>query len=81
LVVFEIWKVPISEDYPESLKYSYYLVSEKTKQILVGYDNHPPKGHHRHWQGREEPYEFESMEKLETDFYQAVDEILRQGGL
>lgn len=32
------------------------------------YDNHHPKGHHRHIEGAEEPYEFIDVDKLVSDF-------------
>ncbi len=32
------------------------------------YDNHHPKGHHRHIAGREEPYLFGSVQGLVADF-------------
>jgi hypothetical protein len=32
------------------------------------YDNHHPKGHHRHVGTREEPYSFVTAEKLVADF-------------
>lgn len=39
---------------------------------LVGYDNEHPKGDPRHYERREEPYPFESLEKLIEDFFQTV---------
>lgn len=39
---------------------------------LVGYDNERPKGDHRHYERREEPYPFERLEKLIEDFFQDV---------
>lgn len=79
LIEYKAWKVPVSKDYPEGIKYSFYAVNEKEKRILVGYDNHQPKSHHRHWNGREEPYTFEGIEKLKKDFLKDVETILHQG--
>ncbi len=35
---------------------------------LVGYDNEPGKGDHRHYADREEVYEFTTPERLMADF-------------
>ena len=49
------------------LKYRiYYGVSGG--QCLVGYDNERGKGDHRHVQGREESYNFTTVENLVNDF-------------
>ena len=49
------------------------LAGEKTPAIL--YDNHHPKGHHRHAQGAEEPYEFVDIEQLIADFMADVKRV------
>lgn len=62
----KIWQVPVSEDKPHGLKYSFaYVVNDKR---IVGYDNHERKGDHRHYKGREFPYKFEGLQKLWQDF-------------
>ena len=35
---------------------------------LVGYDNEPGKGDHRHHEGEESPYRFTTIEQLIEDF-------------
>jgi len=35
---------------------------------IVGYDHERGKGDHRHYQGRETPYPFLSIERLLSDF-------------
>ncbi len=40
--------------------------SEETPAVL--YDNHSPKGHHRHVEGVEEPYSFSGIDQLPADF-------------
>ena len=42
VVELKVWRVPKSEGYPEGIKYSFFAVFGK--QVLVGYDNHKPKG-------------------------------------
>ena len=66
IVEFRVWQVTRSEQYPEGFKYSFFAIRDGT--VLVGYDNHAPKGHHRHFSGREEAYEFDGLEKLCADF-------------
>ena len=64
-----IWKVPISRDYPEGIKYRFILVDPVWKKVLVLFDNHSPKGHHRHdGEGTEFPYVFLSVQSLLQDF-------------
>ena len=62
----KIWLVSKSLKYPDEIKYSLYHV--KAGKVLVGYDNHHPKGHHRHYGERQEPYLFTSVETLLGDF-------------
>jgi hypothetical protein len=45
---------------------------------LVGYDNEPGKGDHRHYEGIEEPYEFTTPEQLIRDFLADVRRVRRQ---
>ena len=66
IVEMKIWQVPKSAKNPNKIKYSLYWVKEG--KILVGYDNHHPKGHHRHYGDRQEPYEFTTIENLVRDF-------------
>lgn len=68
-----IWKLPPSDRYPDGVRYRLALVDIETGRILALFDNHHPKGHHRHWEDRSEtPYSFESVEKLVKDYLDAV---------
>ncbi|MBI4402542.1 MAG: hypothetical protein HY537_00180 [Deltaproteobacteria bacterium] len=70
-----IWKIPKSERYPEGIRYCLALVDPTAEKVLVLFDNHHPKGHHRHFQdGREEPYQFDTVEQLIKDYLAAVDQ-------
>ncbi len=42
----------------------------------VLYDNHHPKGHHRHIEGGEEPYAFVDVDRLLADFTADVRRLL-----
>jgi hypothetical protein len=48
--------------------FKYSLFYGREGERLVGYDNEPGKGDHRHYGDREEPYLFTSPEQLLVDF-------------
>ncbi len=72
VVELKVWEVRKSEKYPDGVKYSLYCVEVDTKNVLIGIDNHHPKGHHIHFGDEEEIYFFEDVEKLIEDFYALV---------
>lgn len=76
IVETKVWAVSKSEAYPEAVKYSFFSVYGGT--VLVGYDNHSPKGHHRHWKGREEPYHFRDFDTLRADFARDLAEVRKE---
>jgi len=63
-----LWQVPRSPKHPEGIRYRLALILTGTKRPAVLYDNHHPKGHHRHLAGVEEPSEFLSVDQLLADF-------------
>jgi len=63
----KIWNVPRSKDYPQGRKFSLFLVCGGS--VLVGLDNHKPKGPHLHLGDRELPYLFRDAESLLRDFW------------
>ncbi|MBN1115022.1 MAG: hypothetical protein JXA66_06745 [Oligoflexia bacterium] len=67
-----IWRVPKGRHYPDGIKYSLYLV--QSGKILVGFDNHFPKGHHLHIGDVQVDYVFISYKKLLDDFWKLVKE-------
>ena len=76
-VVIKIWKVPFSPTSPEGIDYSLSLISPEGKR-LVGYDNHWPKGHHRHVREEEGPYLYTGINRLLADFKADVERIRRE---
>jgi hypothetical protein len=76
VVEFKVWQVPKSGHYPEGVKYSFFAT--RSGKVLVGYDNHKPKGHHRHFAEKEGPYAFEGFEKLRADFSADLAEALKR---
>jgi hypothetical protein len=66
--------VPVSARYPDGVRYRLALVDPFSGELWVLFDNHFPKGHHRHYRdGREGPYEFRSIEKLVEDYLKAIE--------
>lgn len=66
-----VYGVGKTEKYPDGVRYRLFFIREG--KAVVGYDNHYPKGHHRHIEGREEPYVFESVERLVADFLREAE--------
>jgi hypothetical protein len=66
-----IWRLPAkSRERPHGLKYSLFF--GRSGERVVGYDNERGKGDHRHYGQREEPYDFETVDKLISDFWNDV---------
>lgn len=66
IVEMKVWQVAKSNSYPLGVRYSLFWV--KDGRVLLGYDNHAPKGPHRHKGDQETSYDFVSVEQLLTDF-------------
>jgi hypothetical protein len=62
-----IWKIPKSKAYPKGIKYALFLV--ESGKVLVGMDNHKPKGPHLHLGSREVPYDYVDEKRLLEDFW------------
>ncbi len=65
----KVWEIGASIHYPNGIKYSLFLVQPESGKVLFGMDNHKPKGPHLHINGREEQYEFTTVEALIEDFW------------
>jgi hypothetical protein len=70
-----IWRVPRSGKQPADVKYRLAFIKSDTAEPAVLYDSHHPKGHHRHVEGVEEPYDFVDLDKLLSDFQADVQKI------
>lgn len=66
IVELKVWRVSDPVHYPEGFRYSFFATRDRA--VLVGCDNHRPKGHHRRFRGSEEAYEFAGLDKLRADF-------------
>lgn len=67
-----IWRVPRSHRQPEGIRYRLAYIRKGGESPSVLYDNHHPKGHHKHLDGEQLPYEFAGVEKLIEDFEKDV---------
>jgi len=70
IVEIKIWAVPITKDKPHGYKYSMVYIHGGVR--VVGYDNAEGRSDHRHHGEKDEPYEFEDLDKLFEDFYGEV---------
>jgi len=74
-----IWQVEPNPRQPEGIRYRLALILAGERDPAVLYDNHHPKGHHRHLEGVEEPYGFVDVERLIADFVAAVMRVTGAG--
>ena len=61
------------------MRYRLGLISPSGERV-VGYDNHHPKGDHRHYMGLEAEYDYKDPETLIRDFLKDVDQVLAEEG-
>lgn len=66
----KVWEVPRTGEYPAGRKFRLFFVVEGN--VVVGLDNHKPKGPHLHLEGQEVPYAFTTIEQLIEDFWDLV---------
>jgi len=64
---------------PHGLKYRLYY-GNVLSNCIVRYDNEAGKGDHKHIGDREEPYQFETVEKLVADFMADIEKLTYTGG-
>lgn len=72
LVELVLWQVPRSGTYPDGVRYRLTFLLAGTKKPAVLYDNHHPKGHHRHRATAQIGYTFTTMDQLLKDFLAEV---------
>jgi len=65
-----IWSLPVSQTFPAGRKFSLFLVANG--KVIVGIDNHAPKGPHAHIGEVERAYRFTTSEQLVEDFWAMV---------
>src|SRR5262249_18411006 len=70
IMEIKIWKVERNQHYPDAKKFSLFLVSKQ--ETVIGIDNHKPKGPHLHMGNVEVIYDYQSDEKLLSDFFEFI---------
>jgi hypothetical protein len=72
-----LWQVERSTRHPEGVRYRLAFIRSGEQTPALLYDNHHPKGHHRHVGARQEPYVFTTVGQLAADF---TSEASKLGG-
>jgi hypothetical protein len=67
-----IWEVPRDDRHPDGYRYRLAYIKAGRRQPSVLYDNHHPKGHHKHLEDEEFGYVFLGLAKLLEDFKQDI---------
>lgn len=70
IVELKVWEVPKSDEYPNQRKFSLFLAAQG--QVLIGIDNHKPKGPHLHIGDEERPFHYRDDDQLLEDFWELV---------
>jgi len=65
-----------SSDLPEGIRYSLCLVDLESGEVVLLYDVHRGKPHHRHLHGNETSYNFVDEDTLLDNFFRDVSLIL-----
>jgi Family of unknown function (DUF6516) len=73
-----IWKVEPRPEAPEGVRYRLAFVPVGQRRPAILYDNHPPKGHHRHEGVVQSAYQFETVAKLLSDSETSIGDYLRK---
>ena len=68
-----IWRVPATSRSPVGVRYRLAFI--RKGEAVVLYDNHAPKGHHRHIRRTEEAYTFVDVDQLLADFIEDVRRV------
>lgn len=72
IIEIVVWQVP-EPLVPCTHSYKYRLYFGAGGDCYIRYDNERGKGDHRHVAGVEEPYAFESLDQLLTDFQTDIE--------
>ena len=71
----KVWEVPKDERNPDGTRYRLAYIPAGQKEPAVLYDNHHPKGHHKHIRGRQTVYKFTRVENLLNDFRRDIEAL------
>lgn len=71
-----IWRVAPNPRQPDGVRYRLALILAGDHTPTILYDNHHPKGPHRHIGRTEHPYEFVGVARLLADFMADVQRLI-----
>ena len=75
----KVWKVPVTLKYPDGVRYHLVLVNPVSGKVLLLFDNHYPKGHHRHDRDdNESEYSYSNMTTLIQDYLKFETQEIRK---
>ncbi len=63
----KVWQIPKSQHYPAGRKFSLFLIA--AGKVLIGIDNHKPKGPYLHLGSEEVGYDYSTDDQLLADFW------------
>lgn len=78
IVELVVWRVPVTPGDASGVRYRLAFVRRGETTPAVLYDNHSPKGHHRHVEGLEETYDFVDVDRLVLDFKAEVSRLMKK---
>ena len=78
IVELVVWRVAVTLHDASGIRYRLAFVRRDEEVPAVLYDNHWPKGHHRHVEGVEEAYPFVDLDRLIVDFMADVERALEK---
>ena len=67
-----IWKVPMGTMHPKGVRYRLAFIPQGHNRPALLYDNHHPKGPHKHNNVAESAYTFVDVRRLIEDFQRDV---------
>jgi hypothetical protein len=68
-----VWRIPSDARRSEHVRYRMAFIPRNHKRPAVLFDNHDPKGHHKHVDGVEDRYPFSDVSALIADFDKEVE--------
>ena len=72
------WDIPVDFKYPDGIRYRFAFIPEGHSRPAVLYDNHHPKGHHKHHDGRESESSFLDLWSLTKEFKADIGRWLKR---
>jgi hypothetical protein len=68
-----VWRVPADTSGAARVQYRLAFIPAGRGRACVIFDNHHPKGHHKHVDGVESSYSFTDVEGLVADFEREIE--------